>query len=436
MLTSSWVLSNQALIQLSHLRPNNASVLARTLVHQSTEAHARADEVAAVIQDAAAAFRAQSRSPTKGPSKILTPRAPLKASSAAVPAKKPAKAAPVIDVWSNITETATAPSSSLFGSTLGKKASSPAKAKQSSSLFGNTLKAPKRPSRKGSPGFSAVQSSIFSELAPAAPKVEVEAPGSSLPAPETVPFVPAANRKNATSDHTPIVAATQPAETTAEVEVTTSGAPRAAVDNDGIVSVKKKKAKKPKKASPSPAAESAEPAKAEKKPAKKQKVQAGDIPTFSYENEANLLDEPAKAATNQRKAKKAKRDTKGDSKKKTGEFLDTGKQLTMFQALIRRRSVGPRPTQRHPRVGTGRERSCNAVDCRHCNTHIHRNETSLAASHRSIDADESCIIHSSDSSSGGRGTCIAYPYPTFVFPKGDGGTGHESRRLRGSASDN
>lgn len=159
--------------------------------------------------------------------------------------------------------------------------------------------------------------------------MEVEAPGSSLPAPETVPFVPAANRKNATSDQTTTATTTkkaaQPAETTAEVEVATSGALKATVDSDGIVSVKKKKAKKVKKTSPSPAADSAETsgdAKAEKKkPVKKQKVKAGDIPTFSYENEANLLDEPAKAATNQRKAKKAKHDSKGDSKKKTGEFL-------------------------------------------------------------------------------------------------------------------
>lgn len=160
--------------------------------------------------------------------------------------------------------------------------------------------------------------------------MEVEAPGSSLPAPETVPFVPAANRKNATSDQIPTATTTkksaQPAETTAEVEVATSAAPKATVDDDGIVSVKKKKAKKPKKASPSPVMDGAQgsDAKSEKKkPAKKQKVKAGDIPTFSYENEANLLDEPAKAATNQRKAKKAKHDTKGDSKKKTGEFLDT-----------------------------------------------------------------------------------------------------------------
>lgn len=312
-------------------------------MHQSAEAYARADEIAEVIKNAAAAFRA--RSPSKSPSKSLTPLSGTtsRAQSAAAPVKKPTKAGPVIDVWSSIETGATAtgaPSSSaLFGSTLSKKkASSPMKSskKASSSLFGNALSAPSsgRSSRKGSPGFSAVQSSIFSALAPtvAAPKVEVEAPGSSLPAPETVRFVPAANRKNATSDQTTTATTTrksaQPAETKAEVEVATSGAPKATVDDDGIVSVKKKKAKKPKKSSPSPATDGAEASSSDvksekKKPVKKQKVKAGDIPTFSYENEANLLDEPAKAATNQRKAKKAKHDTKGDSKKKTGEFLDT-----------------------------------------------------------------------------------------------------------------
>lgn len=336
-LTCSWVLSNQALIQLSHLRPNNASVLARTLVHQSAEAYARADEIAEVIKSAAAAFQAQAQNPSKPSSKSATPSsgAASRAQSAAAPARKPKAPGPVVDVWSSVetgaAAAAAASSSSLFGSTLNKQKASSGPKKGSSSLFGSSLTAKNggRSSRKGSPGFNAVQSSIFSALAPAVtvPNVEVEVSESSLPAPETVPFVPAANRKKATSDLAPTVATTksaQPAEATAEVEVAASGAPKAVVDSDGIVSVKKKKSKKPKKASPTPAADDAEPprdVKSEKKTVKKQKVKAADIPAFSYDNEANLLDEPAKAATNQRKAKKAKHDTKGDSKKKTGEFL-------------------------------------------------------------------------------------------------------------------
>lgn len=338
-LTCSFVLTNQALIQLSHLRPKNAAVLTRTLVQQSPEAKARTDEIASVIRSAAAAFAAQARS-TSGTVVVST----TTVSSATTPlqgrlvssVKKPA---PVADVWSHVSagpsdSNPRRPSSSLFGSSLSRKAFSlaPSNAQSaSSSLFGNALgprpgQNSRRSSRRASPGFAAVQSSIFSTLAGKGKvTTEVEGSGSTFPTPETVPFVPAANRKNAISDPSHISRSTAAEGRKAEVEVSEAGAPKAAADSDVVVSVKKKKTKKTKKKSSSPGdaehPSAADGVKSEKQPAKKQKVNVEDIPAFSYDNVANLLDEPAKAATNQRKPRKtAKHAKQGDSKKRTGEF--------------------------------------------------------------------------------------------------------------------
>lgn len=236
--------------------------------------------------------------------------------------------AETVDVWGDVSTkpevTGRAASSSLFGAVA--KAAPPT---PQSSLFGATLPtAVKRVAvlgalreRESSPEFCSVQAAIHKALLPRvddANPVEPSDSGntnleSAVAEPESVEFVPAAKRQNVGSDQqVASLNAQRPMETSASTTPAESAGPTTSLAaTDGIVAVKKKKAKKVKdESAPGVDAEAVPKAKS-----KKAKIKATDIPVFDYAAEPNLLDDP-KAAAPKTKKKKANKETK-----KPGECL-------------------------------------------------------------------------------------------------------------------
>ncbi|TXT09130.1 hypothetical protein VHUM_02604 [Vanrija humicola] len=353
-----YVLPNHIIIQLANLRSPKESVIARILTSKSTPLVAdRTAEVAAVIQEAINGYREAAKrgpvgaTPSPSSSSKPSPAPRTTASKSAGPQSKKAKtsapaptttALPVTaDLWAaTIMGTTASPArtSSLFGNSLASKPQSQVKP-ASSSLFGTALSKGRGAKgagagRHASPGFEAVQRGIHGSLAPA-PQPQVAEPTIAKPSatgtePETVAFVPAAER---TTTSTAAVATASSSNDKASKPAVVAAAPAASakesnlVDEDGIIKQVKKKGKKPKKgktgkgsvasdsagATPEPAvpeeSQAASSSTTAKAP-KKAKVSHKDIPTFDYANETNLLDQPKSSAAPQT-AKKAKGDKKG-----------------------------------------------------------------------------------------------------------------------------
>ncbi|RSH77767.1 exosome nuclease subunit [Apiotrichum porosum] len=369
-----YIVPNHLVLSLAHLRPTSIGILSRSLANGSSSvALERADEVLEVIRNSAKTHPKSSSLASRVDGK---PSAAVASSSTlSAPPSKRARSSTIItsdqvvteDIWADFVNgrasvaSASKPvksvQSSLFGSALGgtKKTGAtsspePSKAAVSSSLFGKTLKrstSPARAVRDVSPGFDDVMRSFATTMLS---KVEVSPvePSSAQPAvaePESVAFVPAAKRKNASSEAT---SATNTFNTTGETDAigATAGASSsllaaaqsatalsnaALVDAEGIVSVKKKKGRKPQTASAAASAsssvvpsEATTPVSVADKAApkkKKEKIKREDIPTFDYAAEPNFLDDPKAATKNSATAKaKPKPKPKADKKKKKSEF--------------------------------------------------------------------------------------------------------------------
>lgn len=324
----------------------------------------RAAEVAAVVEKAIAAYREHNQRPQSGvspspsssskPSPAPRPSASKSAPKSAGPLTKKAKtSAPVptvtalpvtADLWeATIMGTAPSPArtSSLFGHSLPSKPQSQVKP-ASSSLFGTALSKGRggkavSAGRQTSPGFEAVRRGIHTSLAPPQQVAEptIEAPIATSREPETVAFVPAAERKISAA---PVTAASTSDNKATKSTAVAAPAPAASakasnlVDEDGIIKQVKKRGKKSKKgkgsvasdsagATPEPGAPDASQTASSSTSAtapKKVKVSHKDIPAFDYANETNLLDQPksSSAAQTGRKPKADKKGKKGGS----GEF--------------------------------------------------------------------------------------------------------------------
>ena len=253
--------------------------------------------------------------------------------------------------------------STLFGSAVSAKPKAgiaPAmKRKAVSTLFGSSkkVKAVPEPAPRTDSGVEPssilddIRRSIAADMAPKAPvaKADVSRAPNTLPEPETVPFVPAAQRSTAgTSD---LTFGTKQESATGGMEIS-SGLPQKDADgSDKVASAKKgtavesrssTKAKKPvgtkldepeivtvKKATkkskkrtaeePKVAAAVAEGSGAASETAatvttKKRKTAAADVPEFDYSSVPNLLDNPKAAMADSNK--KGKKDKAGSKKVK------------------------------------------------------------------------------------------------------------------------
>jgi hypothetical protein len=241
--------------------------------------------------------------------------------------------------------------SSLFGSTLSKKSGKNATAKKPSAVgMGTTA----RSTRTTSPGFTAIQAAIHGELVasssnaskansnPVEPNESSVMPNgavsvSAVAEPETVEFVPAAKRTIAPSDLASSAGASTATRDATRDALDSSTAPgvrpRAAVNAEGIVAVKKKRNKKDKKAATAAAAAAAvvvpegsseastpapTPAAAPEQKKQKQRIQADAIPEFDYAAVPDLLDDPTAGSRFKPKGKKKKQ--ANDKKKGPGEY--------------------------------------------------------------------------------------------------------------------
>ncbi|WVQ71034.1 hypothetical protein IAR50_000559 [Cryptococcus sp. DSM 104548] len=279
------------------------------------------------------------------------------------------------------------PKSGLFGSTIQSAPTftpSPSpgfntnKAKPASGLFGKTL--PRAPAarakpasgsstpgtgqRELSPGFLKVMDEMRVEMAPKQilKRGEGEA-GSGTLRPESVPFVPAGQRKAAPASGA-VSSSAKPAPVPAPQKAAPSATgpaskPAASAPDDGVVQVKKSKKQPQKKreasggfdsdgskktklnngdgastsatATPdiSPPGTPAAAAKSEKaKGKKKERVKPEDIPDFDYSIEPNLLDQPQSASNGADAKKKKKKNVK--QAPKPGGF--TGVEIPTFGA--------------------------------------------------------------------------------------------------------
>lgn len=241
------------------------------------------------------------------------------------------------DVWKDLVNgnrnpANTQPRSALFGQTLPSRPA-PAPAPMPTSMFGA------RNVRQSSPGFAAIQRTIHSDIAPVPTPAEPADLFKAALNPETVPFVPADQRKN-TSDQTPKSTSTSTFKSAkpkiAESKEATPKSVKAAVERetDQVVQVKKKKGGKKDKgkvtevpagdaaavasgrtsSASAPASDRQTPTsdKAGKKDKKEKSAAKAkqDIPEFSYTNEPNLLDQPKSGIQAARRKPKPKKEKK------------------------------------------------------------------------------------------------------------------------------
>ncbi|TYJ57578.1 hypothetical protein B9479_001660 [Cryptococcus floricola] len=250
------------------------------------------------------------------------------------------------------------PTSGLFGKTLPR-----ASAAQAQPASGSSTSA--REQKELSPGFLKVMDSMRVEMAPKQilKRGEEEA-GSGTLRPESVPFVPAGQRKAAPASGA-VSSSAKPAPAPAPQKATPSTAGPASklsapAPGDGVVQVKKSKKQPQKKreasvgfdsdgskktklnngdgaststtATPdvSPPGTPTVASKSEKaKGKKKEKVKVEDIPDFDYSTQPNLLDQPQSASSGA-DAKKKKKKKNVKQAPKPGAF--TGVEVPTFGA--------------------------------------------------------------------------------------------------------
>ena len=401
-LTNSSVFYRSLLESLSQYPPQTLAALRQRLGQRFVTAARRSEELWKVMTDAQAEWReleaakeaakeVRSRSqgsaspkpsPKSAPKSKSAPKtspktSPKKLSKAAQQSSADTPATPAamerVQIPASILFPQTGPAapaapkrtttSTLFGSAVSAKPKAgltPAsKRKAVSTLFGSSKKAkgapepaPRTDSGVGSSSIlDDIRRSIAADMAPKAPvaKADVSKAPNTLPEPETVPFVPAAQRSTAGTSELTFGKKQESARDNVEmgsgsarkdaensdkvtsakkgtaVESTSSTKAKTPVvtklDEPEIVTVKKatKKSKKRTAEEPKVAAAVAEGSGAASETAatvttKKRKTAAADVPEFDYSSVPNLLDNPKAAMAES--SKKGKKDKAGSKKVK------------------------------------------------------------------------------------------------------------------------
>lgn len=330
------------MVKLAAIAPRDPDHFPKAFLAKNPLIKDRVAEICNVVTEAERASRSSGSpdskqgndtNPNTGPREQARP-SPSQANSASGSAAKRVKMGSTVaeDLWTGLStkEQRTTPTqSALFGQTIrdAKAHSAP----QPTSMFGD------RKARQTSPGFTAIQNTIHSGLAPstATPRDHVEATSYSSEValnPETVAFVPASERKNVSSVQTPTTFKTAvPKSTAADIPATT------AVEQ--VVQVRKKSSDKKKGKGKSLGDSSASASGAttpisdgtsgqatvtsDVKTVNKQMAHVKAkpaIPEFSYDDVPNLLDQPRSGAQPKRNPK-AKKVGKKDQGEHRGERM-------------------------------------------------------------------------------------------------------------------